>query len=906
MDDKGILRTGIACARVITLLALLIAGSARAAFFDPFYRTSFAPPDTIAEWTITAGNWQFTNQEFVNNSAGALSIATVHSYEPAEFNHDTIGGDYTLDVYALIASSAANARVGVVFEFNDPRNYHEMNVSATGNAQLRSLIGGVSSTVATATVAAPGANRWIHITLQCRNGRCSVWIDRVRVFANVLQGVLNAGDVGLITRNTRARFDDLHVRSIGREDPYVEDFDDRDANLWDPTSGNWLTSPAGAWTSLDVIPTAITSSPLNQFWEVDRSAFSLPYTFKVRMLNPYGASGNLVGIAWVRDVANYTEAVFSPTGQARLNRVTNGVRTTIASAAYLGGERNRWFEVEVGHDGNEPEFDPVSYIKVNGVPVFDVAPNAREGELSLITHWSPGRFDDVRAAVHFFRPFLEDFEGEPTFQFVQPGTWTISDGTMDNSTIVPASRAFVNDSAGWHDLADIELRARMINRFGGSGNRVGFTYGARGPVYYEAVFSPTGVAHLRKVVKDVPIPIATARYEGGEPGQWFDAQLIQIGDRTTVKVNGITVFDNVPQPDAVGGGLGFVAHWTNASVDNVSLTQIPVTRYRFREMPGIVDQAFTTINAINDRGEGVGMSWDFRAHRTAVLWRNGGLINLGVEAFMGVQATADGTVAQGINNKSEIVGHADGVFNSSSFHWKEGQLRDLGSPTNARDINERGQIAGSSCGAIANGCPALRWEPDGRVVALADLPGGFSIGDGWANNDPGEIVGDSWGSANVAEAVSWQGGTVEPLGAEGTAFDINNRGQIVGLARVDERRAVMWHEGEMIVLPSRVGEVLSLLRDFSAALAINEHGVVVGRATTTPPGSSGATLWQEGRAVDLSELLCSPLPRLMGLTRAADINERGEIAADAFEGGITRLRALILTPVLGGEEDCDR
>ena len=141
---------------------------------------------------------------------------------------------------------------------------------------------------------------------------------------------------------------------------------------------------------------------------------------------------------------------------------------------------------------------------------------------------------------------------------------------------------------------------------------------------------------------------------GGEPGQWFDAQLIQIGDRTTVKVNGATVFDNVPQPDAVGGGLGFVAHWTNASIDDVSFTQIPVTRYRFTALPDLPNPVVLTsgVRAINDLGEAVGLSRSATGRvgrRGAVLWRNGRVIELGADADAG-------SAANDINNKSEIVG----------------------------------------------------------------------------------------------------------------------------------------------------------------------------------------------------------------------------------------------------------
>ena len=69
---------------MLALLTLLAPVAALAAFSDPFYQSSFRPPDTIAEWAINAGNWQFAQGELRSSAAG-LSIATVPTYDPAEF-----------------------------------------------------------------------------------------------------------------------------------------------------------------------------------------------------------------------------------------------------------------------------------------------------------------------------------------------------------------------------------------------------------------------------------------------------------------------------------------------------------------------------------------------------------------------------------------------------------------------------------------------------------------------------------------------------------------------------------------------------------------------------------------------------------------------------------------------------
>jgi hypothetical protein len=47
--------------------------------------------------------------------------------------------------------------------------------------------------------------------------------------------------------------------------------------------------------------------------------------------------------------------------------------------------------------------------------------------------------------------------------------------------------------------------------------------------------------------------------------------LIQRQLRTTVKVNGVTVFNEVPQPDAGGAVLGLVTHWTKGNSTTYSL-----------------------------------------------------------------------------------------------------------------------------------------------------------------------------------------------------------------------------------------------------------------------------------------------------------------------------------------------
>jgi hypothetical protein len=129
--------------------------------------------------------------------------------------------------------------------------------------------------------------------------------------------------------------------------------------------------------------------------------------------------------------------VFSPTGVAKLNLVQNGrVVQTLATANY-GGRRNVAFEVKLE---NSPPFVSVS---VNGTRIFDNIGGANpnlfaEGGVGLITHWAPGRFDNVEFSHTIFAPCSIAFDEFPLFALIVSGTWDTAGGTL-NSTAVDSS-----------------------------------------------------------------------------------------------------------------------------------------------------------------------------------------------------------------------------------------------------------------------------------------------------------------------------------------------------------------------------------------------------------------------------------------------------------------------------------
>jgi hypothetical protein len=533
-----------------------------------FIHDNFEPMS--AEWQPVAGAWSVQNGHYVD-TAGGDDISRIVTYwdpfypsPPSEF---VPYGGYVLTATMRNPGSSNAQRVGLVYQYRDAANYYEALVSATGTVSLQRVIDGVRTQVASTPW---DIDRNIWFTLEVRvTGTTTLKLNGITVFEAVAQPELPNGQIGVGAQGTVAQFDDVQLDIMFGDQPFQEDFSDGIAQGWEPQSGQWSIA-SGRYRDAAVQQTNVTLAPIHtDLYE------TMAFTLRARMLNPYGASGNLVGIVFnYGGPLDYHEVVFSPTGVAKINQVSNGSVRTLATSSY-NGRQNQLFDVTFSLSFS-------ATVWVDGIKLFaDVQTNPSVypvGRVGLITHWTPGRFDDVwfdhGAVTSLDRPPPETFSGGLPPAYDVSGTWNADGGVLKNTSVAMTNR-FVLRAPGSGSV----MHARLLNEYGASGNLVGIIYdyqqgGLNPGDYYEVLFSTTGRVLLRKVIGGTTSTVLETTYTIPR-NAWFDVDVIRDGAaRTTIKVNGTPVISGVQQGSFVYGAIGAVTHWSKGRFDDFTVSSL--------------------------------------------------------------------------------------------------------------------------------------------------------------------------------------------------------------------------------------------------------------------------------------------------------------------------------------------
>ena len=240
---------------------------------------------------------------------------------------------------------------------------------------------------------------------------------------------------------------------------------------------------------------------------------------------------------------------------------------------------------------------------------------------------------------------------------------------------------------------------------------------------------------------------------------------------------------------------------------------------------------------INAKGHVVGAENfslpDGSASSRPVKWINGVLTPLDMgKAWAGI--------AMDINDLGEVIGNlyvAGDSAGRSSVRWTATGVRQIlrGTSANTEEVARRLNGSGTVVGAVGAGSSyqGATWSRSNSPSILSAA--GYTFVDAWAINASGMSVGGAIPRGAVEPVpVSWKSQCAParlpiPVGYSGTAFDVNDRGVIVGqVSLASDIKGVAWSKGAMVDLNQRLPlSFTSQGHWVDAALRVNSSGMIL-------------------------------------------------------------------------------
>lgn len=349
-----------------------------------------------------------------------------------------------------------------------------------------------------------------------------------------------------------------------------------------------------------------------------------------------------------------------------------------------------------------------------------------------------------------------------------------------------------------------------------------------------------------------------------------------------------------------------------AAAQDTQQRAVPGTQYTITDLGTLEGGTFSQPFFINKYGLVSGSASLPDGTQHAVLWLEGLMGDIGAPGLGGpnsiafsdnvwFQAAGEAETSTPDPNGEDFCGFGTHLT-CLPFLWQDGEMIQLptlgGNNGVAMAISNGREVAGFAENSTPDpGCPAPQvlhflpvvWEKG----VIHKLPTFAGDPDGVAQqiNDYGQVVGGSGTCAPFnanflynlvpAHALLWEKGKVTDLGNLGgqtglaggnIAYDINNRGQVVGVSDLPGDttfHAFLWIRGTgMQDLGTLSGDVAS------TSISINDAGSVVGLSLDAN-FNARAFLWERGVMTDLNTLIAGDSP--LYLISGCSINSRGEI-----------------------------
>ena len=303
-------------------------------------------------------------------------------------------------------------------------------------------------------------------------------------------------------------------------------------------------------------------------------------------------------------------------------------------------------------------------------------------------------------------------------------------------------------AAGSYTLTDLGTlsgnNATQAWDINSSGQVVGRSYSTASPAYTEFLWSNGSMQSLNAVVTSSSIPAINDN--GQIVGDGYNNHAFLRSSDGSMRDLGTLIGGSASSANGINNN-GMVVGISDVLVSGA----IQRHAFAWTSAEGMKDlgsfggaNTLSSARRVNDSGQTVGyyMGTDGKQH--AFIWSEGkGMQDLGV--------TGSGSMANGINDKGQVVGESNGGF--ASFFWSEStgaiNLKTFGANRRiyAYDINTAGQIVGYGSPAPGSGDRAVIWNSyDSAAVDLNTLyPDAMAnkwiLSEATGINDKGEITG---------------------------------------------------------------------------------------------------------------------------------------------------------------------
>jgi hypothetical protein len=204
-------------------------------------------------------------------------------------------------------------------------------------------------------------------------------------------------------------------------------------------------------------------------------------------------------------------------------------------------------------------------------------PQEQNGDLGLVTHWSPGEFDLVDFNDAFLiEPYAEAFSATPPSAQIVTGTWITTGGTYNSAAGGTADISTLTFSPSQPYAPgrsmDFSYRARVLTPASAQQSAGLVTHYSHGE-YFEVLLTGGGQVIVNKHLQGTVVRQATGTYTAA-PNTWVTIELRCISNKTSVFVNGSARLSGVLQGQLREGRAGVITHSTSGKFDDVLFAEI--------------------------------------------------------------------------------------------------------------------------------------------------------------------------------------------------------------------------------------------------------------------------------------------------------------------------------------------